>query len=239
MIAVATFVLVCDLASKAAAEQWIPRSDFGISALGYAMRLVVFHNDQSAFGVSLGLHTLPINIAMTMAAIALVVPVTTPLGELDRWSPYSLGLIVGAAFGNLISMILSASGVTDFVAIDYGAGYELVLNVADIAAYLGLALMLRTMWLIVKAMRSEREAVIVGWRVRIDAVTFAARPVAMEAEVALPIHSELPPRAPATGRKQPFERERGRLVSRSEDNGKAAQSDHRSDKSSLRNTLPG
>jgi hypothetical protein len=45
--------------------------------------------------------------------------------------------------------VISPPGVVDFISVSVGAHSELVLNFADLAAYVGLAMMLRTGFLIV------------------------------------------------------------------------------------------
>jgi lipoprotein signal peptidase len=59
-------------------------------------------------------------------------------------------MIAGAALGNLASLITSPSGVPDFLAIVHGKG-ALVLNVADVAAYLGIFCCARLAYTLVRA----------------------------------------------------------------------------------------
>ena len=117
------------------------------------LRFAVVHNDGTAFGLSAGAYTWQLNLALTMAAIVLMVPVARDLARIDDAAPRALGLIMGGAMGNLASLLLGPPGVVDFISISMGAHSELVLNVADIAAYAGLAMMLRTGFLIVAEMR--------------------------------------------------------------------------------------
>jgi hypothetical protein len=124
---------------------------------------------------------------VTIAAIAFVVAVSRDLSRVDRRAPLALGLIVGGATGNLASLILSPRGVVDFIAVDFTATAGIILNVADVAAYVGLALVLRTGFLIVAAMRRE-----------LRPSARAVRPasellVASEREVARPVFREPSP----------------------------------------------
>ena len=48
--------------------------------------------------------------------------------------------------------------MTDFIAIEHGAGRELVLNFADVAAYTGLVLMLPLGLAILRQLRGARAA---------------------------------------------------------------------------------
>jgi lipoprotein signal peptidase len=104
-------------------------------------RFAVVHNDAAAFGLSAGAYTWPLNLALTLAAIVLMVPVARDLARIDDAAPRALGLIVGGALGNFASLLFSPPGVVDFISIGFGAHSNLVLNVADVAAYVGLAMM--------------------------------------------------------------------------------------------------
>ncbi len=117
------------------------------------LRLAVVHNDGGAFGLSVGAYTWQLNVALTLAAIVFVIPVSRELTKVDRAAPRALGLIVGGALGNLTSLLVSRHGVVDFIAVRMGSDVELALNVADLAAYTGLAMILRTGFLIVAAIR--------------------------------------------------------------------------------------
>ncbi|MBV6521421.1 MAG: Lipoprotein signal peptidase [Gemmatimonadaceae bacterium] len=119
------------------------------------LRLTVVHNDQGAFGISLGSYTRQLNLALTLSAIALVVPVSRDLSRIDRLAPTALGLIVGGALGNLTSLVLSTRGVVDFIAIGAAGGGATVLNLADVAAYAGLALLGRTAFLLLERIRRQ------------------------------------------------------------------------------------
>lgn len=118
---------------------------------GRMLGIEVVHNPLSAFSVSLGPMTREINIAATVIAVLLSMAVSSRLARLDRGAPESLGLIAGAGIGNLVSMLGSAAGVPDFLALSNGSGSVLVLNVADVAAYIGIACCFRLAWIVVRA----------------------------------------------------------------------------------------
>jgi len=86
----------------------------------------------------------------------LIPAVCRELARFDERAPQTLGLIAGAAGGNLLSLVTSTRGVTDFIAIEHGAGRELVLNFADVAAYAGLVLMVPLGLAIVRQLREAR-----------------------------------------------------------------------------------
>ena len=133
------------LAAKVAAAEPI--------ALTGWLRLNVVHNDGTAFGLSAGVYTWQLNLILTIAAIALMLPVSRDLARIDTSAPRGLGLIMGGALGNLASLIFGPPGVADFIAVAVSARSEFVLNVADVAAYVGFAMLVRTGFLIVEEMR--------------------------------------------------------------------------------------
>ena len=157
---VALLVVFGDLLTKQVAVALLGDAPTSLGALGglvgERVRLVVVGNTESAFGVSLGPHTWTVNVALTIAAILLILPVCRELARLDERAPQTLGLIAGAAGGNLVSLVTSSRGVTDFIAIEHGAGRELVLNFADVAAYMGLVLMVPLGLAILRRLRETR-----------------------------------------------------------------------------------
>lgn len=148
---IALLVTVGDLATKAAAKELLSSE-----ATWFApwLHFAVVHNDKGAFGWSAGVYTWQLNLALTMAAIVFMVPVTRDLARIDASAPRALGLIVGGALGNLTSLVTSPYGVVDFIQLD-AAEFGIALNVADVAAYAGLAMILRTGALLVVALFKE------------------------------------------------------------------------------------
>jgi lipoprotein signal peptidase len=159
----ATTVAVTDLATKQiAAARLGLHGTMQIPALGRGVRLAVVLNNQSAFGVSLGRYTWHINLVLTLVALVLAVMLCRALATLDSWSPVMLGLIAGAATGNLASLITSPRGVLDFIAITTGPSHELVFNLADVAACCGLLLLLRTAWTVVREIAINGPGTVIG-----------------------------------------------------------------------------
>jgi lipoprotein signal peptidase len=150
-------VAAADLGSKHLAESLLTRRAVPYVRLGDLMRLIVVHNDGLAFGFSLGSYTWTLSVAVSVAAIALIVAVCGELAAIDKAAPRALGFIGGAALGNLASLVFSPAGVVDFLAIGQTGGRELVLNMADVAAYVGLVMIARTAWLAVRALRTEQQ----------------------------------------------------------------------------------
>lgn len=159
LAATATTVAVLDLASKQIAAFVLgTRGDVSVPVLHHALRLTVILNDRSAFGVSLGPYTWHINLVLTTVALLLCLSLCRQLAVIDPWSPLMLGLISGAATGNLVSLITSPQGVPDFIAVPTGQGHELVFNLADVAAVIGVLLLIRTTRAVARALRGDAGA---------------------------------------------------------------------------------
>jgi signal peptidase II len=154
-IVCAVVVVVVDLVSKALAARYLDNARV-ISLLTGAVRLVLVHNDQSALGISIGPYTWEINCALTLVALLLTGVLCRPLAVIDHWSPVMLGLIAGAAAGNLYSLVASPRGVIDFVAFSPVNGHEVIFNLADVAAVLGLFLTVRAALTVIRVIIAER-----------------------------------------------------------------------------------
>ena len=152
---IATLVALGDLMTKQVALLWIGALDARTTSA--AIRFGVVHNDKGAFGLTAGNYTFEVSLALTLAAIVLIVPVARDLARIDERAPIALGMIAGGAVGNLVSLLLSPAGVVDFIAIQGANGAGLVLNVADIGAYAGVALLMRTTALVISEIRRKRE----------------------------------------------------------------------------------
>lgn len=190
LIRIAGLVAVGDWLTKAAAARLVTADSHVFSD---RLRLAVVHNDGTAFGWSAGAYTWQLNLLLTVGAIILMVPVARDLARVDQSAPRALGLIVGGAFGNLASLLLPPPGVVDFISIRTGATSEFVLNVADIAAYVGLAMITRTGFLIVAELRRTVHA---ERRMTVVQLATARAPFFGDREVALPrmLADAVPPR---------------------------------------------
>lgn len=151
---VAMIAAAVDLGSKyLASRMWSVEA----LNLGSLITLQVIPNHAGAFGWSAGAYTWQLNLALTLAAVVFIIPVTRDLAAIDKGAPVALGLIVGGAVGNLASMVLPPAGVVDFIGVHLSRNRSLVLNLADVAAYGGLALICRTGYRIASTLR-ERAA---------------------------------------------------------------------------------
>lgn len=170
LLRIAAIVAVGDFLTKDAASRFVAQDPTVFTPW---LRLHVVHNDAGAFGLSMGAYTWQLNLALTLAAIVFVIPVSRELARVDRMAPRALGLILGGAVGNFVSLVLSPHGVVDFISIQFSQSRELVVNVADMAAYVGLGLILRTGFLIVAEMRRTASIRTVRQRPLVPLLTFA------------------------------------------------------------------
>lgn len=140
-------VVIGDLVSKSlAVGLW---SGERYPLLGRLVLIDVVRNPLGAFSTSLGAYTWEINVVGTIAAVLLAMAVSPRLARMDAIAPSAMGMISGAALGNLASLVTSPGGVPDFLAIVHGRG-ALVLNVADVAAYLGIFCCARLAWTLLR-----------------------------------------------------------------------------------------
>ena len=168
LLRIALLVALGDLLTKQLAVMLLTHND---AVYASWLRLTIVHNDAGMLGYSFGAHTFAINIVIKTGAILLMLVASRDLARIDPEAPVALGFIVGAALGNLASLLVHPAGVVDFIAIATGPGRELVLNAADIAAYVGLAMLGRTAWRVLAAARSPARGVITE--------RLAGRPVAL------------------------------------------------------------
>jgi lipoprotein signal peptidase len=155
---IAALVAVGDLMTKQVAMLWVGTLEPRVSS---AVQFGVVHNDKAAFGLSLGDYTWELSLALTLTALVLIFPVTRDLSRIDERAPTALGLVGGGAIGNLVSLLLSPAGVVDFIAIQRADGSGIVLNVADVAAYAGVVMLMRTTAKVIAAIRRNRTEVTV------------------------------------------------------------------------------
>jgi lipoprotein signal peptidase len=144
-------VAAVDLATKAWAVAALAERSV---TLGPWLSLSLAFNRASAGGVSLGEHTRAINFTATGVVVGLVIMLVPALARVDRGAWRALALLTGAGLGNLASLLRGGRGVPDFIALRL-AGRAWVLNVADVALVVGLALLARTVVTLARAARAE------------------------------------------------------------------------------------
>lgn len=123
--------------------------------VGRSVDIGVVYNRLGAFSTHVGRLTWELNVAGTIVAVLLAMACCRRLAVIDRGAPAIMGLVAGAGLGNLTSLVSSNAGVPDFLAVTTDASHGVVLNVADIAAMIGIAGLARMVVLLLLALASR------------------------------------------------------------------------------------
>lgn len=150
----AAIVVAVDAATKALAATHLAARDVAVAG---PLSLSLTYNDTFGRGVDLGTLTAPATFALTLAFVALAAVVCTALARVDDRAPRALGLVAGAALANAADFAYTGRGAVDFLAVATRDG-AVVFNLADVAAYAGVLLLLGTTASLVRAIAAERRA---------------------------------------------------------------------------------
>jgi lipoprotein signal peptidase len=148
-LTVAAFVLA--LAADAASKAWANTSEplllFG--------PLLIHPVENPGFAFSTGASALPTLFVVAVRALALVALLwalvrLVPVPSSTR-SALGRGLLLAGGAGNLLDYALGRGGVTDFFGFVLpGEGYAVMMNVADLAVFAGIALALADVLYVVR-----------------------------------------------------------------------------------------
>ena len=138
-------VVVLDLATKLLAVRALPPY-LGVRLMGDALQLRLVYNSGAAFGLNLGDHSRWIFMALSVAAIVVLVSMLRVTRPGDRLRLYALAAICAGALGNLIDRVRSARGVVDFLDVGVGALRWPTFNVADMAVTCGAVALALSLW---------------------------------------------------------------------------------------------
>jgi lipoprotein signal peptidase len=188
--AIAAAVIALDVASKQLALALLRDA---VVPLGAGTFLSLVYNPTFALGYSLGGHSLLAAALVSLLVVGLIALVCRPLTSAAPKAPWTLGLIAGAAVANPGSLLLGTPGVVDFIGVPYQGG-ALVFNVADVAAYLGVALSLPlASSLVAQAWRERAQPVPVAGRAQPAATLPAPAPrrrAPLDLEVSVPMFAD-------------------------------------------------
>lgn len=123
---------------------WAERSLAGappLEVVGEWARLVLVHNPGAAFGLHVGEWSRPFFIALTLAALVLLVHLYRTAQPGERGRVWATAFVAGGAVGNLLDRLRSPRGVVDFLDLGIGDARWPTFNVADIAVSLGAILL--------------------------------------------------------------------------------------------------
>jgi len=138
-------VVALDLVTKLVAVRALPPY-LGVRIAGDAVQLRLVYNAGAAFGLNLGDHSRWIFMALSIAAIVVLVSMLRTTRPGDRLRLYALASICAGALGNLIDRVRSPRGVVDFLDVGVGALRWPTFNVADMAVTCGAVALALSLW---------------------------------------------------------------------------------------------
>jgi signal peptidase II len=142
---IVAIVVALDLATKLLVVHVLPPY-LGVPVVGDTLQLRLVYNAGAAFGLNVGAHSRWVFMALSIAAIAVLVSMLRTLRPGDRLRLYALALICAGALGNLIDRVRSPRGVVDFLDIGVGALRWPTFNVADMAVTCGACALALSLW---------------------------------------------------------------------------------------------
>ncbi|HXY20540.1 MAG TPA: signal peptidase II [Gemmatimonadales bacterium] len=138
-------LVALDLVTKLIAVRSLPPY-LGVRLVGDAFQLRLVYNSGAAFGLNLGDHSRWIFMALSVAAIAVLLSMLRTTRPGDWLRLYALAAICAGALGNLIDRVRSARGVVDFLDVGVGALRWPTFNVADMAVTCGAVALALSLW---------------------------------------------------------------------------------------------
>jgi signal peptidase II len=142
---VVAVIVALDLATKIMAARVLPPY-LGVPLLGDALQLRLVYNSGAACGLNVGEHSRWIFMALSVAAIAILVAMLRSMRPGDRLRLYALAGICAGALGNLIDRVRSARGVVDFLDVGVGTLRWPTFNIADMAVTCGAIALAFSLW---------------------------------------------------------------------------------------------
>lgn len=144
--ALVSIVVVLDRLTKLVAEQVL--GGHPIEFIGDVVRWRLVYNRGAAFGLGSALGPISRWLFMLVAVIAvwLLWRMSREAASTDRLRQFSVGLVAGGAFGNLIDRLITARGVTDFIDVGIGSLRWPTFNVADMAVSCGAVALAISLW---------------------------------------------------------------------------------------------
>ena len=138
-------LVALDLVTKLIAVRSLPPY-LGVRLVGDAFQLRLVYNSGAAFGLNLGDHSRWIFMALSVAAIAVLLSMLRTTRPGDWLRLYALAAICAGALGNLIDRVRSARGVVDFLDVGVGALRWPTFNIADMAVTCGAFALALSLW---------------------------------------------------------------------------------------------
>jgi len=142
---VVAVIVALDIVTKLVAARALPPY-LGVPLVGDTFQLRLVYNSGAAFGLNVGEHSRWIFMALSVAAIVVLVSMLRSMRPGDRLRLYALAAICAGALGNLIDRVRSPRGVVDFLDVGVGALRWPTFNVADMAVTCGAIALALSLW---------------------------------------------------------------------------------------------
>ncbi len=139
-------VLVLDVVTKAIAERALAPRGVPHEVIGEWLRLTLVYNTGAAFGISLGVYSRWLFLALAIIALIILGRLYRQTPDHDRFRIASIALVCAGAVGNVIDRIRHPMGVVDFIDIGIGAHRWPTFNVADMAVSVGAFMLAWSLW---------------------------------------------------------------------------------------------
>ena len=139
-------VLVLDVVTKAIAERALAQRGVPHEIIGDWLRLTLVYNTGAAFGISLGVYSRWLFLALAIIALIILGRLYRQTPDHDRFRVASIALVCAGAVGNVIDRIRHPMGVVDFIDIGIGVHRWPTFNVADMAVSVGAFMLAWSLW---------------------------------------------------------------------------------------------
>jgi signal peptidase II len=139
-------LLVLDVVTKAIAERALAPRGVPHEIIGEWLRLTLVYNTGAAFGISLGVHSRWLFLALAVVALIILGRLYRQTPDHDRFRIVSIALVCAGAVGNVIDRIRHPMGVVDFIDVGIGAHRWPTFNVADMAVSVGAFMLAWSLW---------------------------------------------------------------------------------------------
>jgi signal peptidase II len=144
--AIIVVVLVLDVVTKAVAERALAPRGVPHEIIGDWLRLTLVYNTGAAFGISLGVYSRWLFLALAIIALIILGRLYRQTPNHDRFRILSIALVCAGAVGNVIDRIRHPMGVVDFIDIGVGVHRWPTFNVADMAVSVGAFMLAWSLW---------------------------------------------------------------------------------------------
>jgi signal peptidase II len=139
-------ILVTDIVTKRVAEAGLHPDGTPVAVIGDVVRWSLVYNPGAAFGLSFGVASRWLFMALTLVALVVLRRLYRSTGRGDLARLAAIAMVAAGATGNLIDRVRMERGVVDFLDVGVGQIRWPTFNVADVAVTVGAALLAWVLW---------------------------------------------------------------------------------------------